>query len=318
MKKINKNKPKYFEFFSKIKQKIKAFTLADVMIVLGIISVISIGIIQLAKTSTTFANKIMYYTAFNNLKTSMSFLTTQGWDTDGDGTVDIKNELPSFGHATDTAICLEIEISPISGYDHLEYYESSSTGSFTITGIQGSGTVELTATAEPSGGEINIDPALLSFEIKKDDVKTINFTVVAPEGTDFEYTITATIEGGNAKTYTFTQTREPDPCPGAHPDTAAGGLGLCVYKDDTGAPTDWSTANSNCTAVGKRLPNLNELRSIYDNRIRIGSFSTGYYWSSEEETTGEYGTAYYFNFGSGSPGPSNKYNPWAVRCVNTL
>lgn len=57
--------------------------------------------------------------------------------------------------------------------------------------------------------------------------------------------------------------------------------GLIVQQSDAGT-FNWNTASNTCNATGWRLPNTNELTTLYNQRNTIGNFVTnGKYWASE-------------------------------------
>jgi serine/threonine protein kinase len=59
-----------------------------------------------------------------------------------------------------------------------------------------------------------------------------------------------------------------------------------IYFKDIGSMS-WFEGNQACSNIGNgwRLPSLNELRIMFENKDRIGGFSeVEYYWSSEENT----------------------------------
>ena len=87
--------------------------------------------------------------------------------------------------------------------------------------------------------------------------------------------------------------------------------GIMVQKNDLGN-TDWNSANTMCnnSTIGGfsdwRLPTLNELYVLYNNKSLIGGFTGDFYWSSEQRPSVFYqymainfytGTTVYINNG---------------------
>lgn len=76
--------------------------------------------------------------------------------------------------------------------------------------------------------------------------------------------------------------------------------GLMVQKTDLGC-TDWSSANMMCnnSTIGGfsdwRLPTLDELYVLYNNRELIGGFTTGDYWSSTMNGDGWHQAIAFYN-----------------------
>lgn len=63
------------------------------------------------------------------------------------------------------------------------------------------------------------------------------------------------------------------------------------------------------------LPSRDELQKLYINRSSIGGFTTGYYWSSSENSATD---AWYLNFYYGFAGNSFKSNTYYVRAVRAF
>jgi Protein of unknown function (DUF1566) len=63
------------------------------------------------------------------------------------------------------------------------------------------------------------------------------------------------------------------------------------------------------------LPSKGELNQMYINRVAIGGFSTGYYWSSSERG-GDYAWVQYFNLGG--QGNGTKTTAFYVRPVRAF
>ena len=85
---------------------------------------------------------------------------------------------------------------------------------------------------------------------------------------------------------------------------------------------NWEDAKKACASIGNgwRLPDINELYILYNNKDKIGNFVQNGYWSSSE--TNWTGGALYVNFGNGDEsgnrqGEGEKINPTYVRIVRT-
>ena len=63
------------------------------------------------------------------------------------------------------------------------------------------------------------------------------------------------------------------------------------------------------------LPSRDELIKLYRNRIAIGGFSNGIYWSSSEYDSGK---AWYLNFLDGHYYVTSKLNPYHIRAVRAF
>jgi len=61
-----------------------------------------------------------------------------------------------------------------------------------------------------------------------------------------------------------------------------------VAQNDLGYLVDWEAAKAACSSLGKgwRLPTKDELNLLYTNRLFIGGFGEGLYWSSTNGTSG--------------------------------
>lgn len=80
---------------------------------------------------------------------------------------------------------------------------------------------------------------------------------------------------------------------------------------------NWDDAKAACEMLddGWRLPTLEELVEIYQNKDQVGVFPNGRYWSSKE-TDGEYG--YFQDFNNGKQDLANKFKTFYVRAVRTF
>jgi hypothetical protein len=93
---------------------------------------------------------------------------------------------------------------------------------------------------------------------------------------------------------------------------------LEVAQFDFPQKMNWQNAKKACAEIGKgwHLPTKMELSLLYQNRVKIGGFSTSYYWSSTE--TG-IENAWRHNFSPGMSGfIANKENEYFVRAVKVL
>jgi hypothetical protein len=63
------------------------------------------------------------------------------------------------------------------------------------------------------------------------------------------------------------------------------------------------------------LPSRDELLKLYENRLAIGGFAQGYYWSSSEST---YNMSWVINFGTGGSGTQSKWAWNSVRAVRSF
>lgn len=76
----------------------------------------------------------------------------------------------------------------------------------------------------------------------------------------------------------------------------------------------WAGARDKCISLGMRLPTLAELNTMYLNKVAIGGFGTSWYWSSTEYS----GTdgAWVEKFSDGSQGYTYRdTSGYKVRCV---
>jgi hypothetical protein len=91
---------------------------------------------------------------------------------------------------------------------------------------------------------------------------------------------------------------------------------LEVMKTDLGE-MNWDEAKKACKELGGdwRLPTIEELKTIYKYKDRIGGFESGVYWSSAETDDGY---AWYCFFDDGLADYGNKTNPHYARAVRDL
>lgn len=72
-----------------------------------------------------------------------------------------------------------------------------------------------------------------------------------------------------------------------------------VTEKDFPKTMNWEDAKKACESLGNgwRLPNKNELNTLYQNKDKIGGFTNDLYWSGTKE---EYATPWGQNFGNGT------------------
>ena len=78
----------------------------------------------------------------------------------------------------------------------------------------------------------------------------------------------------------------------------------------------WDEAQKACTALGKgwRLPTRDELKTVYQNRKKIGDFSNYIYWSNAEDA----GTAWSYDFSRERETSYYKDEEYVVRAVRSF
>jgi formylglycine-generating enzyme required for sulfatase activity len=92
---------------------------------------------------------------------------------------------------------------------------------------------------------------------------------------------------------------------------------LLVAQNDFANRMDWYDAKKACAALGNgwRLPTMQELYDLYQNRDKIGSFASGSHWSSTEDLNNyAWGQVFY----NGLQLDFNKSNPNYVRAVRAF
>ena len=91
---------------------------------------------------------------------------------------------------------------------------------------------------------------------------------------------------------------------------------LEVMTEDLGL-MDWDAAKSACAALGDRwrLPTRDELRILYENKAKIGSFASNSYWSSTESNNSN---AWVQTFFMGFQIPDDKLGDYHVRAVSSF
>jgi len=90
---------------------------------------------------------------------------------------------------------------------------------------------------------------------------------------------------------------------------------LYVAEFDFPQRMNWHNAKKACAKLGKgwSLPTKMELSLLYQNQVKIGGFSTSYYWSSTETDIEK---AWRHNFSFGMTGfIADKGNEYFVRAV---
>lgn len=78
------------------------------------------------------------------------------------------------------------------------------------------------------------------------------------------------------------------------------------------------TALSTCAnlGIGCKLPTINQLKTLYDNKDTIGGFTTGSYWSS---TTYPNNRAYYIAFSNGFKNHMSRLSTFPnIRCIRSI
>jgi hypothetical protein len=94
---------------------------------------------------------------------------------------------------------------------------------------------------------------------------------------------------------------------------------LYVQTKDIATELDWSSANSLCnnSIVGGfddwRLPTIDELATLYNNKEAIGGFKDISYWSGTSDDNYRFRDIYFYNGAQGWSSSSNNYNARAVR-----
>ena len=330
----------------KIKNFVKGFTLAEVMLVLAIIAVVSVATIKIVKAKNDYVNTYMTYSALTNLKLAINGVLDLGYDSDGDGT--LEKILPPFGHATPTAVCNlppTISVSPASSSAGIPYTTATSetSGTFNVTGTRGTGTVTITPQSAPTGGVMTANPS--SFTINEGDTQSVSFTATSAANSESLSTLTYEFLvsiAGNSGVHTHVQTRAADPCTAAYGSgmkSAYSGSSLCVATADlsptppaintcNGSPdiawdlhgsanpycgnNRWAGAKKACVAQSMRLPTQGELNILYTYKDTIGGFSAAYYWSATESSASTAGRQY---FNTGGQNDIFKNNALNVRCV---
>ena len=87
----------------KIKEKITAFSLAELAVVLMIIAVVASITIKITTSKMDYVTKFMYYSTYNNLKTAVAELIGEGCDINIPLSCDEVKALPLVGHSADNS-----------------------------------------------------------------------------------------------------------------------------------------------------------------------------------------------------------------------
>ena len=93
-----------------------------------------------------------------------------------------------------------------------------------------------------------------------------------------------------------------------------------VAQHDFPKKMTWDKAKKECESLGSgwRLPNKDELNTLYQNKDKIGGFAINkpvFYWSSTE--TGS-NFAWFQGFGGGLQDASSKLIPFYVRAIRAF
>ncbi|MEI6524304.1 MAG: DUF1566 domain-containing protein [Bacteroidota bacterium] len=99
---------------------------------------------------------------------------------------------------------------------------------------------------------------------------------------------------------------------------------LMVAQNDFPYRMNWDNAKTACASLGKdwRLPNRNELNTLFNNRDKIGGFenrsnnNNNFYWSSTEDQ--DWVLTYYMDFLTGNEGKTGKNFFYSVRAIQAL
>lgn len=92
---------------------------------------------------------------------------------------------------------------------------------------------------------------------------------------------------------------------------------LEVAQNDFPKEMNWDDAKKACKVLGDgwRLPTIDELNIIYQNRDKFGGFANSYYWSSSESDNN---VAYLQGSFSGGKDYASKYGAFYVRAVRAF
>jgi GH24 family phage-related lysozyme (muramidase) len=94
---------------------------------------------------------------------------------------------------------------------------------------------------------------------------------------------------------------------------------LVIANKDFPEKMNWEDAKKACEDLGEgwRLPNKNELNTLYQNKDKIGGFANSFYWSSSKRDDGRYGYQF-LNFVNGGQFDFNMSEIYNVRAVKNL
>ena len=90
-----------------------------------------------------------------------------------------------------------------------------------------------------------------------------------------------------------------------------------VAQHDFPKKMTWDKAKKECESLGSgwRLPNKDELNTLYQNKDKIGGFADVFYWSSTED---DYGDAWAQDFYNGDQLDDDKGNTYYVRAIRAF
>lgn len=83
----------------------------------------------------------------------------------------------------------------------------------------------------------------------------------------------------------------------------------------------WYDAEKECGKKGFRVPTIDELAIIFENREKIGGFSNGFYWSSTEGEESDFRSnafCMYMGERGGAPSEGDKDDYCCVRPVKSI
>jgi hypothetical protein len=124
---------------------------------------------------------------------------------------------------------------------------------------------------------------------------------------DGHYVIVAQGDAPSSKLWKSAAT----PCDQPQCGINGGQTGDNLKADNTLNFTDYP-ARDYCKSIGGRLPTIDELECIYNNRTSFGSFEAGSYWSSTEYSGA---SAWHYNWPGANRNTNNKDYDSYVRCV---
>ena len=90
-----------------------------------------------------------------------------------------------------------------------------------------------------------------------------------------------------------------------------------VAQHDFPNEMTWDEAKKECESLGSgwRLPNEDELNTLYQNKDKIGGFANNLYWSSTGVVSYY---AWFQNFNDGSQYDSDKNDTYYVRAIRAF